>query len=163
MSSGDLTYDANVKVAWAATVADISAPTAAECTGATELSDDITPDGLAITFATAAVDNSALSSDFDTSEPGRSTPTLALTFKTLYSDGTSRPAATTLVKGAAGFLIVRRNKAVATAFAATDKVEVYPATCGQPSPAPVAKNEIQKASVDLFPSSSPDTLAVVAA
>ena len=163
MSSGDLTYDANVKVAWAATVADISAPTAAECTGATELSDDITPDGLAISFDTAAVDNSALSSDFDTSVPGRSTPQITITFKTLYSDGTARTAATTLVKGAAGFLIVRRNKAVTSAFAATDKVEVYPATCGQPNPSPVAKNEVQKASVMLFPSDEPDTTAVVAA
>lgn len=163
MSSGDLTYDGNVKVAWAASIADISAPTAAECTGATELSDDITPDGLSITFATAAVDNSALSSDFDTSEPGRATPTLSVTFKTSYSDGTARPAATTLTRGAAGYLIVRRNKAVDTAFAAADKVEVYPATCGHPSPAPVAKNEVQKASIDLFPSADPDTLAVVAA
>lgn len=163
MSSGDLVYDGNVKVAWAASIADISAPTAAECTGATELSDDITPDGLAISLSDATVDNSALSSDFDTSVPGRSTPQITLTYKTLYSDGTSRPAVTTLTKGATGYLIVRRNKAVTTAFAATDKVEVYPATCGRPSPSPVAKNEVQKSSVMLFPSADPDLNAVVAA
>jgi len=162
MSSGDLTYDGQLKVAWVSTIASISAPTAAELSAGTDISADITPDGLTTTFATAAVDNSALNSTFDTSLAGRSTPTLTIMFKMFFSDGTDRPARTTLVKGANGFLVVRRNKTSTSAFIATDKVEVYPAQVGKPSPAAAAANEVQKASVDLFPTGDPNTSAVVA-
>lgn len=163
MSSGDLTYDGQLKVSWVATIGSIAGPTVAELTAGTDISSDITPDGLTTGFDTAAVDNSALNSTFNTSLVGRSTPQLSITFKMFYSDGTDRPARTTLVRGASGYLVVRRNKTSSGAFVATDKVEVYPAQCGKPSPANAAANEVQKATVSLFPSADPNTSAVVAA
>lgn len=163
MSSGDLTYDGQLKVSWVATIGSIAGPTVAELTAGTDISSDITPDGLTTGFDTASVDNSALNSTFNTSLVGRSTPQLSITFKMFYSDGTDRPARTTLVRGASGYLVVRRNKASSGAFIATDKVEVYPVQCGKPSPANAAANEVQKATVALFPTADPNTSSVVAA
>lgn len=160
---GDLTYDGNLKVSWVPAIANTSAPTAAEMAAGISLEDDITPDGLSTPFDTASVDTSSLASTFSSSAPGRRTPQISITYKRFKDDGTATDAETNLTYRAAGFLVVRRTKASSIAFAAADKVEVYPSTCGQPSPANAAPNEVQKATVSLMPSADPQLNAVVAA
>lgn len=158
----DLIFDGMTKVSFVDTIADISAPTAAELTAGTSLEHLITPDGLAITPATASVDNSSLASTFTTATVGRRSYTIALTCK-VTDDSGGGDAKTTLVYQAAGFLVVRRNLAVGTAFAAAQTVEVYPVEVGEPAYATPAPNEVQKFTADLMVTADADTNATVAA
>ncbi|HWU21557.1 MAG TPA: hypothetical protein VN088_08530 [Nocardioides sp.] len=161
--SGNLTFDGNIKVAFVTTIADINAPTVAELTAGDELQDDLTPDGLDTSGDTAAVDESSLGSTFSTEAAGRRSFTPSLTFKRYDSTGAATTPETTLDYRAKGYLVVRRSKLASAAFAAADKVDVYPVECGQPIPSTPAPNEVQKATVRMFMTGDPALAATVAA
>lgn len=160
--AADLISDGMTKVSWVATIPDISAPSAATVTAGTTLEALITPDGLQINASTADVDNSSLASTFTTMKAGRRSFDIAVTFKITDATG-GGVAYSTLVYLASGFLVVRRNLAVGTAFAATQIVEVYPVQCGQPSRATPAPNEVQKATVPMKLTADANTNATMAA
>src|SRR3954449_2756717 len=160
--AADLVYDGMVKVSWVATIPDISAPSAATATAGTSLESLMTPDGLSITATTADVDNSSLASTFTTMKAGRRTFDIAVTCKITDAAGGGL-AYSTLVYLASGFLVVRRNLAVATAYAAAQVVEVYPVQCGQPSRAVPAPNEVQKFTVPMKLTADANTNATMAA
>lgn len=153
----DLLSDGNFKVSWVTTIASIAAPTVAELNAGTALENYITADGLDISADTAAVDNSALSSTFDTKAAGRRAYTINLTLK----KQTPRVWENTLVYQAAGFLAVRRELAQTTAYATSQKIEVYPAQCGEPSPG-YGPNEVQRGVVPILVTSTPNTNATIA-
>jgi len=73
--------------------------------------------------------------------------------------------ASTLIKGAAGYLVVRRGTATATAYAASDKVEIYPGECSAQKNLATAENTTAKFQVQIFvtgeakTSSDPATVA----
>lgn len=159
----NLTFDGNVKVSWVATLSSTTSPSAAQLTAGTSLEAHITPDGLAVPFDTAAVDQSSLSSTYTNEAAGRRHMQGSITFKRWDATaGAATAAESTLVYRAEGYLVVRWNKAATTAFAATDKVDVYPVQCGQPSPANAAPNETQKSTVTVFSTADP-SLSVTAA
>lgn len=130
----DLVTDGMIKVSWVSTISVITAPTAAELNAGVPLEGRLTPDGLKTDAATTAVPNSKLSSTYDTAQVGRRAATLGVTF--VDSDAASDTVRSTLIYRAAGYLAVRRNKAVLTnpTFVATDKVDVFPAACEDPMP-----------------------------
>lgn len=156
--AGDLPFDGMTKATWVPTIADLAAPTVAELTaaGAVPLEFLITPDGLSITSDTAAVDNSALASTFDTEQAGRRKPKIEITAKRKI-DPDEDLAYTTLIYRAVGNLVVRRDKVATAAYAASDKVEIYPVECGEPNYAVPAPNTIQKFTVMMFCTSDPRT------
>jgi uncharacterized membrane protein len=157
----DLISDGNTKVAWVSSIASTVAPTAAELNAGFDWTSRLTPDGLKTDPTTADVNTSSLASQFDTNQPGRRSYVCEVTFKRGSTTLEDQPY-TTLVYGTSGFLVVRRGVAYATAFATSDKVEVYPVTCGEPQNiAPVA-NEVLKVMVSLKVTSDPATRAVVA-
>lgn len=157
----DLISDGNTKVAWVSSVASTVAPTAAELNAGFDWTSRLTPDGLKTDPTTADVNTSSLASQFDTNQPGRRSYVCEVTFKRGSTALEDQPY-TTLVYGTAGFLVVRRGVPYATAFATSDKVEVYPVTAGEPQNiAPVA-NEVLKVMVSLKVTSDPATRAVVA-
>lgn len=157
----DLITDGNTKVAWVTSVASTVAPTAAELNAGFDWTSRLTPDGLKTDPTTADVSTSSLASQFDTNQPGRRSYVCEITFKRGSTPTEDQPF-TTLVYGVAGFLVVRRGVPYATAFATSDKVEVYPVTAGEPQNiAPVA-NEVLKVMVSLKVTSDPATRAVVA-
>lgn len=157
----DLISDGNTKVAWVSSVASTVAPTAAELNAGFDWTSRLTPDGLKTDPTTADVNTSSLASQFDTNQPGRRSYVCEVTFKRGSTALEDQPY-TTLTYGTAGFLVVRRGVAYATAFATGDKCEVYPVTCGEPQNiAPVA-NEVLKVMVSLKVTSDPATRAVVA-
>jgi len=129
----DLLADGNIKVTWAVTVANVSAPTVAELTAGTavDLECLITLDGLDIKGDTASVDNTALCSTDDTEEPGRVSYNIELTAK--RKDTTLEDKAwNTLVDRAQGYLVVRRSTAATTAWTASQPCEVYRSGAGAP-------------------------------
>lgn len=157
----DLITDGNTKVAWVGSIANIHAPTAAELVAGFDWTTRITPDGLKTDAATASVDTSSLASTFGTSQVGRRSFTVELTIKRGSTTPEDQPK-TTLIYGAAGYLVVRRGVAYTTAFTSGDKVEVYPVTASEPSNVAPAANEVSKFTAALMVTSDPDTGATVA-
>lgn len=159
---GDLINDGKTRVGWASSIANIAAPTAAECNGALDLTKRITPDGLKTDPTTADVDTSSLASRFDTKKAGRVGYEAELTLKRGDNPTDDLPY-TTLKYGVNGYLIVRRGIAFETAFAAGQQVEVYPIECGERANIPPAANEVTKFSSPMKVTDAPSTDAVVAA
>jgi hypothetical protein len=161
----DMLLDGNLKASWVPTIASLAAPTVAELNAGVSLEDRLTPDGLNIGFDTNMIDNSALSSTYNTEQVGRSKVTTTLKYKA-GAVGTTDTVATALTFRAVGYLVVRRGTDSATAFAAAQKVEVYPAQCGRPNPEVPAPNAIQTVTVQLGSTGTPrgfDNPATVAA
>ena len=158
---GDLISDGKTRVAWASSISNINAPTVAECTAGADYTKRITPDGLKLDPSTADVDTSSLASTFDTKTVGRIGFDVELTFKRGSTGGEDLPY-TTLKYGVSGYLVVRRGVDYATAWASSQKVEVYPITCGEPQNSSPAANEVMKFMSPMMVTSSPQTAATVA-
>ena len=157
----DLMTDGMTKVAWVTSIANLSAPTAAECNGGFDWTFRITPDGLKTDPQTADVDNSSLGSTFDTTDVGRTGYTVEVTFKRGTTPTEDQPY-TTLTKKTAGYLVIRRNADCTTAFATGDLVEVYPVKAGEGQNVAPAKNEVAKFMVPFKLYQEPKTRATVA-
>lgn len=161
----DMLLDGNLKVSWVSTIASLAAPTVAELNAGVSLESRLTPDGVNISFDTKMIDNSALDSTYDTEQVGRSKVATSLKYKA-GAVGTTDDVRNALVFRAVGFLVVRRGTDSTTAFAASQKVEVYPSQCGRPNPDSPAPNAIQTVMVQLGSTGTPrgfDNPATVAA
>ncbi len=120
-------------------IADISAPTVAELTdaGNTDISCFLTADGLALGISTSKVTGTSLC---DSRNPEgiagvTSDPSLK-GYRDSAADGDT--LWNIAIRNSKGFLVVRRGIASEDAFTATENVEVYKATMGEPSPDPTA-------------------------
>ena len=69
---------------------------------------------------------------------------------------------TTLKYGVSGYLVVRRGVSYTTAWATSQKAEVYPITCGEPQNSSPAANEVLKFVSPMKVTSQPATAATVA-
>jgi hypothetical protein len=158
----DALTDGNIRVYSVPSIANIAAPTVAELNAGTDLTPLMTPDGL-IGFDpdTAAVDNAKLNSTFNTQQPGRASwsgTALRLT-KQVGTDTVHD----TLIRGFATNIVVRRaGVAYATAFATSQKVEVYPSACGEIKKNAPEANATEKYDVPIFITSQPNIRATVA-
>jgi hypothetical protein len=157
----DLINDGMTKVVWASSIANINAPTTAELNAGSDFTARVTPDGLKIDPSTADVDTSSLASTFDTKTVGRISYDTEMTFKRGTTGAEDLPF-TTLKYGVSGYLIVRRGVAYATAWATSQKCEVYPITCGEPQNVAPAANEVMKFVSPMKVTSPPATAATVA-
>lgn len=155
----DIVIDGNVKVTWLTTLASTTSPSAAALAAGVHLESFITPDGLAIEHADADVDVSGLNSTFTANRAGRVSVSVELTLK---DQGRGNAPWTTFQDRPAGFLVVRRNVAATTAYAAAQVVSVYPVKAADTNPVAVAENEVAKFTVALMPTSAP-SLSVAAA
>ncbi len=146
--------DGRTRVDWVPTIADPAAPSAAILNGAStiQLAAYLTPDGYAPADDESVIADQRLSSTEDFERPGRVTSSLALTYIYRGQDGAAadNKAWTTLKKGTAGFIVVRRGKTHDTAYAAADVVTVYPVTCGVQMEAPPEANSIDRVSQKMF-------------
>lgn len=159
---GDIIVDGTVKVAFVPTIVSIAAPTVAEITAGDDLEDWVTADGL-VGFEpeTAEVDTSALSSTFDTKAPGRAA--FSGTMLRLKKQTGTDTAYTTLVRGTAGFIVIRRYKDSTIAWTAADDVGVYPVTCGETRELAPEANTVARYEVPTMVTQRPDLRAAVAA
>ena len=158
----DIIVDGKVKVALVDSISDIDAPTVAELAAGTDIDSQLTADGLSgFQPDTAEVDTTALSSEFDTKRPGRSSYSgTMLRFKKQDSD----TVYDTYVKNTATHVVVRRDGSAASdAWAASDKVEVYPVVCGEVQNMDPEPNSVQRFELPVLVSSAPQLRATVAA
>jgi len=157
----DLVSDGNVRVSFCSTIANIHAPTTTELNAGTALESYITPNGLNDKATTASVDTSALSSTFGTATAGRRSFDISIEFKR-QTPAANDVAYNLLPYKTSGYLVIRRTLPVATAYASTQTVEVYPVITGEPELSQPAANEVQKFTSNFFLTSDPDTRAVIA-
>lgn len=157
----DIPVDGMTRVDWVSAISNNAAPTTAELNAGIALTLKVTDDGL-IGFEadTADVPTTSLADVFDTVDVGRvSYSGTALRIKKQTSTDTIYD---TLVKGTAGYLVVRRNTAYNTAWTAAQKVEVYPVKCGETKFVMPAANTLSRYEVPMKITSAPTLRATVA-
>jgi hypothetical protein len=157
----DITADGKTRVAWVPTIANINAPTTTELNAGMLLQSTLTADGL-MGFApeTADVDTSALDSTFNTNVNGRTS--FSNTGLRLKKQSGTDTIFTTLVRDAAGYIVIRRSLASSTAWASTQPCEVYPALCGEVSRVDPEPNTVERYEIPIKVTASPALRAAVA-
>jgi hypothetical protein len=158
----DSIADGRTRVAYVPAIANIASPTVAELNAGILLNSIITPDGLVGFEATTAdVDTSALDSDYDTVDVGRDS--FSGTMLRLKKQTTGDTTFTTLgAKGVTGYVAIRRDLAVATAWASSQAVEVYPIKTGRRRNLAPEKNAVRKYEVPTKIYIAPNIDALVA-
>jgi hypothetical protein len=161
MGANDITSDGRTRVYWVTTIANIQAPTTTELNAGLSLHSTLTADGLnGFQPATADVDTSSLDSTFNTMVNGRTSfSNTALRVK--RQSGTDT-IFTTLVRDAAGFVVIRRSVAAATAYATGQSVEVYPALCGEVARMDPAPNTVERYEIPIKITSAPALRSTIA-
>lgn len=154
--------DGYVRASFVPTIANTAAPTTSELNAGTALENYLTPDGLEISPAESAVDQTVLSSTFDLETPGRLKFDIMLTGKKQKQGDTDTVHDALDSRATAGYLVVRRGKLATSAWAASDKVEVYPVTTGQMTYPLQAANEVGTWAVKLFNTAASNLQATVA-
>jgi hypothetical protein len=157
----DVIIDGYIKIWGVPTISNIAAPTTAELNAGVSYEMLLTPDGLnGFASTTNWVNNSALGSTFDTQLPGTvAFGDMSLQFK--WQSGTDT-IFNTLVFGYETHIVVRRRVLRATAWTASQLVEVYPVTCGQYTPAEYERNSLARFTIPVGVRSEPNLRAVVA-
>lgn len=156
-------YEGVFRIFWVPSgggIANASAPTVAEITAGTEVTDYVPKDGWRPNVRNNRVDNTSLSTTFDAEQMGSHGAQLSVTFKRDFPD----EAAWDLFKtrGASGHLVALPLKG-SGAVAAADAAEVWPVEAGAPVPQNTAANQQQRFSVDFAVTAEPTLTAVVAA
>jgi len=159
----DFSAEGLVRVDYVVTIASIASPDASsELNAPTTLHNWLVPDGWAPTVSQNAVETTSLASTFITSVPGTEGGPFTLTLK--RDNVPANDTAWNLFKaGPSGYLVVREGIAVGTAYAAGDKVQVYPGKAGAVQPSQTATNTVRTFQVTWFPSSAPNRDATVQA
>ena len=159
--ANDLLVDGYVRVSWLLSVANIAAPTTTELNAGTQLElEYLTPKGLKVSPKTGTVDTSALGSTFNTGRSGRREFDIELECKRKI--GVTDVAWNLFAYRSAGYVVIRRNKLAASAWATSDQVEVYPVETMEPEQADPEENAVAKFSVGMVMTADPNTRAVVA-
>lgn len=151
----DSNTDGRTRVYSVPSIANIAAPTVAELNAGTDLSALITPDGL-IGFEpdTGDVDNSKLNSTFDTKTPGRAS--FSGTMLRLCKQTGTDSVYNTMVYGYVTNIVIRRDLAASTAWAASQAVETYPSGCGEVRNLAPEPNSLHKYEVPIKISNQPN-------
>lgn len=159
----DIIVDGFTRVDFVPTIANKAAPTVAELGAGTRIDQKLIPNGLeGFEASPGEVDNSAFSSTFDTKVPGVSSFSgTRLIVKKQTSTDTVHDALTTF--NTAGYIVVRDAVAAGTAYAAAQKVCVYPVTTGAWSYMNRERNSVLKYWVAVPISDAPELEGVVAA
>lgn len=157
----DIYVDGYTRVAWVPTISNINAPTTTELNAGVLLTTVLTQDGLmGFEAETAEVDTTSLASTFDTKGIGRDQ--FSNTGLRLKKQSGTDTAYTTLTRGTAGYVVVRRDVAYDTAWASSQAIEVYPVVCGQTKNLSPEANAVRKYEVPTPITSAPALRAAVA-
>lgn len=154
--------DGKIKIYFVPTISNIAAPTVAQLNAGTDLSSFITKDGLTVPADQNNVDVAVLSDTFDAQVVGSFGGAIELTGVRHVADADD-DFWNLAAYGLTGYLVIRRGPPTATAWAATQKVEVYPMQFHQPVPAQTGGNTVGQFTVSAPVTSQPEPKATVAA
>jgi hypothetical protein len=157
----DITSDGKTRVYWVSSIANINAPTTTELNAGIDLTSTLTADGLSgFQPDTADVDTSSLASTFTTNVNGRTS--FSNTQLTLKKQSGTDTIFTTLVRDTAGYVVIRRSVAQATAWTTAQGSEVYPALCEEVARIDPAPNTVERYMIGIKITASPALRAAVA-
>lgn len=147
-----------VWIGFAPAVADVSAPTVAELTAAT----DLTP--FLITMDASTSGNQLPTPAFDTLFETSISGTVSSTFTAeFYRDDATDTAWDTLPRATDGFFVISRFGTNGAQPASTDVVEVWPVRVTSRSAVALANNDVQRFQITCAVTAEPDEDATVAA
>jgi hypothetical protein len=144
--------DGNVRVEFVTTIANTGAPTAAEINAGSsvDFSCYITGDGFNPGLDEAVIADLRLCDVEVFEQPGRASRTLSITYIDNTNTADPNDAAETLIPGTTGYIVKRSGLAFDTAFAASQKVEVWPIKAGAFAPQPPEANSVLRRMQKLF-------------
>ncbi len=151
--------DGMITVRIVPTIANKAAPTTAEINAGTDITNFITKDGLTVPANQNYVDNSSLAETYDAQVVGSFGGPVTMTG---IRDAAADTFWNAVVYGTNTNLVVRRGIATATAFAAAQKVEVFPIQWHEPLPTQTASNEQGRFTAAAAVTSQPNFKATVA-
>lgn len=161
MTAFDIPMDGKTRVFYVAAISNEAAPTVAELNAGLNLTSLITKSGLkGFKASTGDIDNSALDSTFDTVTIGRDK--FQGTMLELKKQSGTDTAFATLTRGTTGYIVIRRYVLNTTAWAAGDKVSVFPIICGQTGDHDPEAESLGKYDVETKISATPTLRATVA-
>lgn len=155
--------DGNTRYDWVAAIADTSAPSAAALNAGVQLSCYLTDDGWQPGMEQQAIVDNRICSTQDFEGAGRYKRSLAIKYVENPTVPASNLAYSTLIPGTLGFVVERRGVPVDTAYAAAQKVTVWPVQVGQRQPQPPEANTKLKQMQNMYVTASVVIDAVVAA
>lgn len=157
----DIPVDGNTRVSWVPAISNKAAPTVAELNAGILLQSLITADGLVgFEAETADVDTTSLASTFNTLTIGRDSFSGTM-LRLKKQDGTDT-AYNTLVRGASGYIVIRRHVVETTAWTAAQKAQVFPVICGQTRELAPEANTVARYEVPTKINATPELRATVA-
>jgi len=151
--------DGMLRVQRVPTIANKAAPTVAELNAGVDVTNFITKDGIKVPTNQNMVDSASLAETFDAQVPGSFGGPLSVTG---IRDNATDTLWDLITYNLAGYVVVRRGVTTATAFAISQKVEVYPVQWHEPIPMDPASNELGKFTATAAVTSQPNLKAVVA-
>jgi len=151
--------DGMLKIYVVATIANIAAPTTTELNAGTAITNFVTKDGLTVPSNQNYVDNASLAETFDAQVVGSFGGPVSMIG---IRDNATDTFWNLVVYGTNTHLVVRRGFATATAWATSDKVEVYPIQWHEPLPTQTASNEQSRFTASAAVRSQPNLKATVA-
>jgi hypothetical protein len=155
-----IVFEGNYKVFWVETIADISAPTVAEMTAGTDITEYVPKDGLRYGPGFNKVDASNISSGFDPEYQGSWRMDAGLTLQWDDTNNTALDLFTT--HGTLGH-VVALPQATDSSPAASDKAFVLPSDASIGVPNNTAANALQTGEVSIAVTSEPNFNAAIAA
>jgi hypothetical protein len=151
--------DGMIRVQFAPSVANIALPLVTEANAGTHITPFLTKDGLTTPADQNNVDVGTLAETFDAQTVGTFGGALEMTG---IRNNTADTLWNLIVYGLTGFIIVRRGVPTASAFAASQKVEVFPVVFHEPIPAQTGGNESSRFAVSAPVTSQPNLKATMA-
>lgn len=142
--------DGNTRYDWVPAIPSPAAPSAATLNAGVPLSCYLTDDGWQPSMDQASTADNRICSTQDFEGAGRFTRGLSVKYVENPAVPTSNVAYTTLIPGTLGFIVERRGYDVDLAYAATQKVWVWPVQVGQRAPQPPEANSKLKQMQKMF-------------
>jgi hypothetical protein len=151
--------DGMIRIQVVASISNIASVTTAELNAGTNITNFVTKDGLTVPANQNMVDNASLAETFDSQVVGSFGGPVTLTG---IRDSATDTFWDLVVYGTNTHLVVRRGIATATAYAAAQKLEVYPIQWHEPVPMQTASNEQGRFTATAAVRSQPNYKAVAA-
>ena len=156
---GKYPNDGRIRVQIVAAIANIAAPTVAELNAGTHITGFLSKDGLTTPADQNNVDVGTLAENFNAQVPGTFGGAVEMTG---LRDDSADTLWNLITYDLARFIVVRRGPPTATAYAATQQVEVYPVRFHEPVPDQTGGDEVSRFTISAPVTAKPELKAVVA-
>lgn len=156
--------DGNVRIDFLLT-ATAAAPTLAQLNAGTAVraGSYITGDGFSASGEQASISDERVETTQTFEQPGRKSKTLTLTYVHNPAVPADNVLALALTEGTTGYIVTRFGIPKETAYAAGQKVQVWPVKCGEPMPNYNGANSVQTVTQRMFVTNDVINPATVAA